>query len=75
MEWLGEWDEDDIPADEDFYLREDRREAAVSGKLVPNKCPARLALQQMMSSVEHGYVNDPAAPGCHTGFAPWRTVL
>lgn len=33
MEWLGEWDEEDIPPDEDFYADEKHRDKILSGRL------------------------------------------
>jgi len=33
MEWLGEWDEGDIPPDTDFYVDEKHKDKALSGRL------------------------------------------
>lgn len=33
LEWLGEWDKYDIPADEDFYVDDEHRDKPLSGRL------------------------------------------
>ncbi len=33
MEWLGEWEEEDIPPDEDFFLDEKHKDKALGGRL------------------------------------------
>ena len=33
MEWLAEWDEEDVPPDEDFFKAEEKREELLTGRL------------------------------------------
>lgn len=71
MEWLVEWDEDDIPPDDDFYFEKK------PGKLLSGRvfmlASNRQALDQLLSLWNH-YQADPAAK-FDRGLAPFRHVF
>lgn len=72
MEWLGEWDEEDIPPDEDFYLDEEHREKFLSGRLYL-VMTNQTAITELLSMWER-YKEDPAAALQH-GRAKWKRMF
>lgn len=72
MEWLGEWDEEDIPPDEDFYSDEEHREKLLSGRLylvMTNQS----AISELLSMWDR-YKADPAAALPHRR-AKWKKMF
>jgi Subtilase family len=72
MEWLGEWDEEDIPPDEDFYSDEEHREKLLRGRLylvMTNQS----AISELLSMWDR-YKADPAAALQH-GRAKWKKMF
>ncbi|MGD0960046.1 MAG: S8 family peptidase [Methylomonas sp.] len=73
LEWLGEWDLDDIEPDDDFYEvnnREERSDKNVSGRLFLSLVNER-ALQEILSLWEK-WRNQAALP---SGMKKWREVF
>lgn len=72
MEWLGEWDEEDIAPDEDFYSDEEHREKLLSGRLylvMTNQS----AISELLSMWDR-YKADPAA-ALPYGRAKWKKMF
>jgi len=71
LEWLVEWDEDDIPPDEDFYVTS-KATKQLSGRLFM-LASNRQALDQLLALWDR-YQADPSAK-FDTGLAPFRHVF
>ena len=71
MEWLGEWDEEDIPADEDFYIEEDHTRT-LSGKLYLVMTDQE-AIRQLIRFWNR-YRRDPTEKFDH-GLNKWRDLF
>jgi hypothetical protein len=71
MEWLGEWDEEDIPADEDFYVGEDQ-ERRLSGRLFLVMSDQR-AMRELISLWERYTRNENVR--LDRGLAKWRALF
>lgn len=72
MEWLAEWDEDELVPDEDFYRDEGHREQPISGRLylvMANQA----ALTQLLSMWQR-YQADPGA-SLERGLNKWRALF
>lgn len=71
MEWLGEWDEEDIPADENFYRNKDHDDS-LSGKLFLIMVNQQ-AITELLS-LWHRWVQNP---GMHweRGRTKWRDLF
>ncbi|MFB0555235.1 MAG: S8 family peptidase [Phycisphaerae bacterium] len=72
MEWLGEFDEDDIPPDDDFFIDEEHRDKSLSGRLYLVMANQQ-AMQQLMSLWRH-YKRD-ANYRFPWGLAKWRVMF
>ncbi|MBI5100617.1 MAG: S8 family peptidase [Nitrospirae bacterium] len=72
MEWLGEWDEEDIPPDEDFYADEKHRDKVLNGRLylvITNQT----AIAELLS-MWGKYKADPAVV-LERGRAKWKDLF
>jgi hypothetical protein len=71
LEWLVEWDEEDIVPDDDFF-DEKEKERSLTGRLFLVGTNAE-ALDQLVA-LWKSYVNDPLIPFAR-GTAPWKHVF
>jgi hypothetical protein len=72
MEWLGEWDEEYIPPDDDFFSDEDHREKLLSGRLYL-VMTNQTAIAELLSMWEK-YKADPTVVLKH-GRAKWKKMF
>ncbi len=72
MEWLGEFDEDDIPPDDDFFVDEEHKEKNLSGRLYLVMANQQ-AMQQLLSLWGH-YRRD-ANYQFPRGLTKWREMF
>jgi hypothetical protein len=72
LEWMGEWDEEDIPQDEDFHLEGNAGGTSLSRQLYLVMSNQQ-AIQQVIGAWNQ-YQRNPAAPFPY-GLTPWRTLF
>jgi hypothetical protein len=72
MEWLAEWDEGEIPPDDDFFKDDDHKEAMLSGRLFLIMTNQQ-AMQQLLSMWQQ-YVQNPDQKFAH-GFGKFRELF
>ncbi len=71
MEWLGEWDEEDIPPDSDFYY-EEKRDKKLSGRLYL-VMTSQTAINELLA-MWRKYETDPSVTLPH-GRAKWKKMF
>jgi hypothetical protein len=72
MEWLGEWDESDLPPDDDFYRDEAHRDAPLEGRLYLVMTNQQ-AMEQLLS-LWRRFQGDPDARW-ERGKTRWRDLF
>lgn len=72
LEWMGEWEEEDIPPDEDFYVEGQAGGTTLSGQLYLVMSNQQ-AIQQVIGAWNQ-YRRHPAA-SFPFGLAPWRNLF
>lgn len=72
MEWLAEWDEEEIPPDDDFFKDDENKDAALSGRLFLIMTNQQ-AMQQLLSMWQQ-YVQNPNQSFVH-GLGKFRELF
>ncbi|MEN6358238.1 MAG: S8 family peptidase [Armatimonadota bacterium] len=72
LEWLAEWDEYDIAADEDFYI-EEHPENPLSGRLY--LVMSNHAGVSQLTSLWRRYSENPEHPEFERGYTKWRDLF